>query len=230
MGRGWKESLPLGLRKSVKARRAATFEAVGSLRYSAPALSALDIRMAGRLPDSGVFLEIGANDGYSQSNTYFLERARNWTGILIEPSPALFERCRRTRPSAYCVRAACVGAAASGDVVDLVDLDLQSVTLGQQPNAEEARRLAQPGGRKYSVPATTLSAVIDASPYSGIDFMSIDVEGAELSVLSGLDLPRHCPTWLLVETAYPDDVFALLTPHAVLFEQMTGHDYLFKRA
>jgi FkbM family methyltransferase len=230
MSSAWKEALPLGLRKTVKARRAKAFERVGSLKYSAPALSRLDLRMAEKLPTSGVFLEIGANDGYSQSNTYYLARARDWKGILIEPSPTLFERCRRMRPEAHCVRAACVATATEGDLVQLVDLDLQSVTLGQQASSEEARRLAQPGGRPYSVPAKTLSSVIDASPYDHVNFMSIDVEGAELSVLAGLDLARHCPDWLLVETAHPEAVSELLAPHATLHERMTGHDYLFARS
>src|SRR5207248_1270594 len=38
-----------------------------------------------------------ANDGFSQSNTYFLERFLGWSGILVEAIPELAERCRRLR-------------------------------------------------------------------------------------------------------------------------------------
>ena len=46
----------------------------------------------------GFFVEAGANDGYRQSNTYLLERARGWTGILVEAIPDLARRCARERP------------------------------------------------------------------------------------------------------------------------------------
>jgi hypothetical protein len=33
----------------------------------------------------GVFIELGANDGLTQSNTAFFEFSRGWTGLLVEP-------------------------------------------------------------------------------------------------------------------------------------------------
>jgi hypothetical protein len=36
---------------------------------------------------NGFYIELGANDGISQSNTLFLEKYKNWSGILIEPNP-----------------------------------------------------------------------------------------------------------------------------------------------
>ena len=41
----------------------------------------------------GVFVEAGANDGYAQSNTYYFERMRGWSGVLIEPVPELAHHC-----------------------------------------------------------------------------------------------------------------------------------------
>src|SRR5687767_14863567 len=50
----------------------------------------------------GVFVDIGANDGITLSNTYFFEKYRDWTGICIEPIPAVFEKLRANR-KAICV-------------------------------------------------------------------------------------------------------------------------------
>ena len=45
----------------------------------------------------GIFLDIGAHDGVSLSNTIFFERSRNWTGLCIEPIPEVFARLRSNR-------------------------------------------------------------------------------------------------------------------------------------
>lgn len=51
--------------------------------------------LARHLPEhGGFFVEAGANDGYTQSNTYWLERFCGWEGILIEPIPALAKHAR----------------------------------------------------------------------------------------------------------------------------------------
>ena len=80
---------------------------------------------------------VGANDGYDQSNTYYLEAVKGWTGILIEPLPSLFARCVRLRKHSSCFNLACVGPELAGGFVTIVDQDLTSVTLGQQPAGEE---------------------------------------------------------------------------------------------
>ena len=35
--------------------------------------------------DNGFYVELGANDGIQQSNTFFFEKYRGWKGVLIEP-------------------------------------------------------------------------------------------------------------------------------------------------
>ena len=63
-----------------------------------PALNNLDRKLEKYLNfEKGFFIEAGANDGYSQSNTYFLEKKRRWSGIQIEGIPKLFEKARKQR-------------------------------------------------------------------------------------------------------------------------------------
>ena len=48
----------------------------------------------------GVFVDIGAYDGRTGSNTLFFERERGWTGLLVEPVPDMaIPLARRSRPS-----------------------------------------------------------------------------------------------------------------------------------
>jgi FkbM family methyltransferase len=156
-----KQAIPLELRRNIKIGRPRAFESIGSSRFSRPGLLELDLKLSAYIQlEPGVFLEIGAKDGYSQSNTYHLERQQGWRGILIEPLPPLFERCRKGRPASKCFNFACVAPDGPASV-DLVDLGLMSVTLGAQSIEEETRRLSGLEGRRFTVPATTLSSIID---------------------------------------------------------------------
>src|SRR5271154_2832757 len=47
--------------------------------------------------EKGIFLDIGANDGVSISNTYFFEQSRGWEGICVEPIPDVYARLVNNR-------------------------------------------------------------------------------------------------------------------------------------
>jgi FkbM family methyltransferase len=183
---GFDKRLSFTVSEEVKIARARAFEHFGSDRFSWPGLNGLDKKIDKYLPATGIFLEIGANDGYAQSNTYYLEKLRGWHGILIEPLPRLFQMCRRHRKASTCFNSACV---ADADVasIEIMDRALESVAIEQSDPGQESVRLGDRGGQLRSVPAARMSSLIDQSPFDAITFMSVDVEGAELSVLGGLD-------------------------------------------
>ena len=55
--------------------------------------------------DNGFFVELGANDGLTQSNTAYFEKSRGWKGVLIEPSPNKFLECIKNRSEKTITRA-----------------------------------------------------------------------------------------------------------------------------
>ena len=72
-----------------------------------------------------------------------------------------------------------------------------------------------------------LSSLLDEHRLGAVDLFSLDVEGYEVEVLRGLDFSRHAPRFILVETAKPDEVAALLGGKYELREKFSYHDYLF---
>ena len=46
---------------------------------------------------NGFFIDIGAHDGISLSNTYLLEQEYGWKGICIEPNPSVFKKLCKNR-------------------------------------------------------------------------------------------------------------------------------------
>src|SRR4051794_2768528 len=121
--------LRVGLAGRRLRRRA--FESLGSSRYSRPALYDMDVQLD-RLLDrrNGVFVEAGGHDGFTQSNTYFLERFRGWHGVLVEPMSPLAAQARRNRPRAKVVSAALVARAEPGQTVEMEFGDLMSNLRG----------------------------------------------------------------------------------------------------
>ncbi len=183
-----------------------------------PALNGIDRKMRAYLPErGGVFVEAGANDGVTQSNTWFFESYRGWTGLLVEPVPALAEMARKFR-RAPVVNAALGPADQDGVPVTLVEDDLVT-TLARDGSAAHGRRL--------SAPMRPLSALLDEHGITSVDFFSLDVEGAEIAALRGLDMERHAPRYVLVETANFEDVRVLLGAKYDFVEALSVHDYLF---
>jgi len=180
-----------------------------------PGLNGLDVRLAdfiGR-PERGRFIELGGNDGLQQSNSFMLERELGWRGVLIEGIPELAAEAKRNRPEAIVVCAA-VTAASNVGVIAMDDIDLKSA-------------ISRLDGTIW-VATTTLSAVIDhVSKGEAPDLLSIDVEGFEMDVLGGLDLRKHRPRWILVETKREEDVSSALSGYAMV-AQLSHHDYLYR--
>lgn len=224
-----KAAVPQRVGQRIRLAQARLFETFGSQRYSAPGLRGLDKKVLQYLPEEpGVFLEIGANDGFSQSNTYYLERVLGWHGVLIEAVPSLFRSCRKLRKRSVTFNRACVGPDGPAQI-NIAMLGLMSVALGLQDGGEQADRLGRRPPKTVAVPTATLSELIDQAGEKSIDFMSVDVEGAELAVLSGLDLSRHTPGYLLVETMHPNLIAELLGTRMEFVEVLSEHDFLYRR-
>ena len=51
----------------------------------------------------GFFIECGAADGIRFSNSLFFERARSWTGLLVEPNTDLFKSLTKLNRNAYSI-------------------------------------------------------------------------------------------------------------------------------
>lgn len=182
--------------------RARIAEALGSERWSWPALYGLDRHLDAMLGGrrGGVFVEAGAHDGFTQSNTWALERHRGWRGVLVEPVPELHAKARRRRPSSTVVHAALVAPEQAGKEVPVAFGDLMS-QVAAATTEHAARGLWTAGRRAYvaSAPGRTLDDVLDGAGLEAVDLMLLDLEGHELDALRGLDAVRHPVEHLVVE-------------------------------
>jgi FkbM family methyltransferase len=185
--------------------------------------------------DNGVFIEAGANDGQTQSNTAYFARHRGWCGLLVEPIPELAARCRAARPESVVENCALVTSETDGRSVAMTYCGLMSVVDGgwSDPEAERAhvetgRQIQSLAPYHVDVPGRSLSALLDKHKMAHVDLLSLDVEGFERQALEGLDLKRHRPRFILVEARFRQEIDDLLSPHYEAIAQLSHHDVLYR--
>jgi FkbM family methyltransferase len=183
----------------------------------------------------GFFIEAGANDGVSQSNTLYFEKYRGWRGLLVEPIPALAAKCREARPRCFVENCALVPFHFAEKEIALRHCNLMSFVPGAFKTSAEASQheAAAAECQKLTpvdlhVPARTLTSILDEHRVPQIDFFSLDVEGYELSVLEGLDFDRYAPTYMLVEARYREEVDAFLLPRYEVIAELGYRDVLYR--
>lgn len=148
--------------------------------------------------NNGFFIELGANNGILQSNTAFLEKNRNWSGILIEPNIKNYEFCKINRPNSICYNYACVSNDFNDEFI-YGDFDLQPNDQLSLMSSINGIRLNNYKHNLTKVSVSTLTNILDMQVIPKIDLLSLDVEGYEYSVLKGLNFNKYTPSYILIE-------------------------------
>jgi FkbM family methyltransferase len=180
------------------------------LRLKYTSLNSLDRQLETFLNfDYGYYVELGANNGISFSNSLYFERYRRWTGLLIEPAPKHFNELKRNRISKnYFSNAACVGFSYDQDSIALQYSDLMTTTCGIESDILDPIQHAKDGSKfwggnsfEFFAPAKTLNSILDeAGSPTKVDLLSLDVEGVELEVLRGIDHSKYRFQYLCIES------------------------------
>lgn len=128
----------------------------------------------------GYFIEIGANDGFTFSNTVYLEEHFGWTGLLVEANPKYIDSLSR-RKNATIMSKAITEKTGSAEFVDGGLYGGLSETLDSLHSKKTDK------ANKFNVSCITLQEMFEEveSPHV-IDFISIDVEGGELPIIRQL--------------------------------------------
>ena len=180
---------------------------------SRPALNQLDEKLERLLPrHGGWFVEAGAYDGFQQSNTYYFAKLKGWRGVLIEPLPQLASRCRQRRKESTVISCVLGAPEDAGNTFRLRHAGLMTMVCGALADeaTEQARAASGLKGQGLppleqfvDAPVRTLTDVLAKSDTpKNFDLLSLDVEGAEVAALRGLDLQRFRPQAICVEVRH----------------------------
>jgi FkbM family methyltransferase len=182
----------------------------------------------------GTFLEIGAFDGETYSNTAMLERSYGWQGICVEPLPDAFAKLSSAR-SCICVNAA--AGATGGNKLRFEAIDGYGAMLSgrtdTRPTAHDVRigreqQQHQFARRTIEVETVRAADLLATHGISTVDYVSIDVEGAELECLKGLFAPGLTVRCIGVENNYADqDVHRYLVGQGFVRLTTVGEDDIY---
>jgi FkbM family methyltransferase len=158
-----------------------------------------DVILARLFPGgSGTCIEVGANDGVMFSNSYHFEQI-GWRCILIEPTPTLCAAIRKVRNSTLFE---CAASDIEGEAV-LHIAGGAELYSSLEANSTMADTISRNGVAISDVAVKTrrLDDMLVESNVTEIDFISIDVEGHEISVLKGFSIQQWKPRIVIIEDA-----------------------------
>lgn len=164
----------------------------------------------------GFFIDIGASEPEIQNNTYFFEQL-GWNGIIIEPRKQEYEHLKNKRKCAV----ENVGIYDQSGIFKFLSCDgyikgLSGLLCEQKP--EHLNRIFNEllmFGKSIEIieiQTITFNDIIKKYNCNKIDYLSLDVEGAEYSILKTIDFNKIFIKSISVENNYQnDDVYKLLS-------------------
>jgi len=159
---------------------------------------------------SGFFIDLATNQPIVHSNTRTLERDFEWRGLCIEPNPAYHAPILRQRS---CV----LVPFAVADNVGTATFLMQGAVggfIGQQGVVGDRQQNANADRSNVTVITLPLSRVLQWYAHSQIDYMSLDIEGAEHLAMRSFPWAAHNVSLITVER-----------PNKELKHSMMSHGY-----
>ncbi len=139
----------------------------------------------------GYFVDLAAADGITGSNTLFLEKNLNWTGILIEANPKFISELRNNR-KVKIIEKCCSGEMGERIKFRTDNGQMSGIVSEYTDNNTKNRGAELKKADIIELETTTLlhELEINEAPKT-IDFMSLDIEGAEFEALKNFDFGKY---------------------------------------
>ena len=189
----------------------------------------------------GIFLDIGSNNGLFENNTAALEFDYNWTGICIEANPSLINDLIKNRPNSKIIN--CAVWNEDGEVeLELSNFNhkgIQGNLLSRISNLDRSQNYFKKHFKEdrqiVKVKAKTITDIVkDAYGLPcNIDYMSLDVEGAEIEALEGIDFSKINIKFMTIEhgnrEGYIDQFFKYLSQYGYTLHRINQWDVEFTK-
>jgi FkbM family methyltransferase len=175
---------------------------------------------------NGFFVEVGVGSGERISNTFMLEKEFGWSGLLFEPNRSFHEGIAKSREAQLDTRAA---SEKSGDIIVFREF----TEAGEHSTVSGAKAHNTAGWKfeEYDVETVALNdAFLEKGAPKEIDFISIDTEGTEVSILRGINFHEYSFKVMVIEHNHNRTALteydSILLPHGYrrVLPELSGAD------
>jgi len=159
-----------------------------------------DVIAEALLPEStGFYVDVGAFHPVSISNTYLFYR-KGWRGIVVDPAPQFADLYQRRRPEDKLL-----DCAVSEDEGERRFEVMQAGETSRLQGSESLVASDQKPMRLIQVRCRRLDSIFGEHLPAGqtVDFLTVDAEGHDLSVLRSNDWQKYRPRLVAVEDTLP---------------------------
>jgi FkbM family methyltransferase len=158
------------------------------------------------------FVQVGANDGVSFDDFYWLVKRFNGKGLVIEPMADAFERLAhnyRPFPDVRPIRTAVHPTAKSLELVRVRNDAMSQVpswafgSASLTPNWLQGQGIAESNLETETVPAQNLTQILEENKISDLDVLQVDVEGFDHDVIRMINFANIRPRIIKYERLQP---------------------------
>jgi FkbM family methyltransferase len=160
---------------------------------------------------NGIFFDVGAHDGVKFNNTLYFAKFNKWTGINIEPIKTVYDQLVINRP--YAKNLNCAVSNNDGEAEFILNTGYTEMLSGlkkdydKRHNVRLKNEINQMGGTTQVVTVQTkkIETICDELAISHINYLSIDVEGAEFDVIKSINFDKVFIDVIGFENNYDDN-------------------------
>ena len=180
-----------------------------------------------RSKKNGYFVEIGAFDGVLGSNCIHFEKSMNWEGIAIEPSKTQFEKLSKNR-NCKVLNAAISSTEKDVEFIEVIE-GLTQMSGIYDDNYSAKLIIENNKKNKFNKNKMKTSTFEKSILTKEIDYLSIDIEGAELDVLKSINFQEYIIKVISVENNNPEKINfnSFLKENNFSFFDRVGQDEIF---
>jgi len=155
----------------------------------------------------GVFVDIGAHDGVSRSNSLYFEKMADWTGLAIEPIPSKYKELKENR-GCQTINGCITAKPGKAKFLEVVgDANMLSTLAVNNIGLTERRlkKRTQRNGctiKEIEVECFNPNELFEDKGITHIDFLSVDTEGGELDIIKSIDFSKTPVKVISVENNY----------------------------